>query len=112
MMKANNNKNLFKSYCGFYAFFLFFKMKGFEMVKCESLRINMYRITHTGKISKFSRNSTHIPTGCESLFTSFRRLKESKLLQKRLNQGTCNTFVLTRLFGSLKWNLIKCTFSF
>ena len=26
------------------------------MVKCESLRINMYRITHTGKISKFSRN--------------------------------------------------------
>ena len=31
-------------------------MKGLEMVKCESLRINMFRITHTGKISKFSRN--------------------------------------------------------
>ena len=26
------------------------------MIKCESLRINMFRITHTGKISKFSRN--------------------------------------------------------
>ena len=26
------------------------------MVKCESLQINMFRITHTGKISKFSRN--------------------------------------------------------
>ena len=57
MMKASNNKNLFKSYCGFYAFFDCFTMKGLEMVKCESLRINMYRITHTGKISKFSRNT-------------------------------------------------------
>ena len=28
------------------------------MVKCESLRMNMYRITHTGKVSKFSRNSS------------------------------------------------------
>ena len=27
------------------------------MVKCESLRINMFRMTHTGKVSKFSRNS-------------------------------------------------------
>ena len=27
------------------------------MVKCESLRMNMYRITHAGKISKFSRNT-------------------------------------------------------
>ena len=27
------------------------------MVKCESLRINMFRITHTGKVSKFSRNN-------------------------------------------------------
>ena len=53
MMKASNNKNLFKSYCGFYAFFLFFKMKGLEMVKCESLRINMYRITHSGKSVNF-----------------------------------------------------------
>ena len=26
------------------------------MVKCESLRINMYRITHTGKSVNFSRN--------------------------------------------------------
>ena len=56
------------------------------------------------------RVRTHIPTGCESLFTSFQRLKESKLLQKRLNQGNCNTLVLTRLFCSLKWNLIKWTF--
>ena len=31
-------------------------MKELEMVKCESLRINMFRITHTGKVSKFSRN--------------------------------------------------------
>ena len=30
------------------------------MVKCESLRINMFRITHTGKISKFSRNILHL----------------------------------------------------
>ena len=28
------------------------------MVKCESLRINMFRITHTGKVSKFSRNTS------------------------------------------------------
>ena len=28
-------------------------MKGLEMVKCESLRINMYRITHTGKSVNF-----------------------------------------------------------
>ena len=28
------------------------------MVKCESLRINMFRITHTGKVSKFSRNNS------------------------------------------------------
>ena len=34
-------------------------MSGLEMVKCESLRINMFQITHTGKISKFSRNKTH-----------------------------------------------------
>ena len=61
MMKASHNKNLFKSYCGFYRFFLFIKMKGLEMVKCESLRINMFRITH-GKISKFSRNN------CEDRF--------------------------------------------
>ena len=32
-------------------------MKGLEMVKCESLRINMFRITHTGKVNKFSRNN-------------------------------------------------------
>ena len=53
MMKASNNKNLFKSYCGFYAFFWFIKMKGLEMVKCKSLRINMLRITHTGKSVNF-----------------------------------------------------------
>ena len=29
--------------------FLFTKMKGLEMVKCESLRINMFRITTTRK---------------------------------------------------------------
>ena len=28
-------------------------MKGLEMVKCESLRINMFRITHTGKSVHF-----------------------------------------------------------
>ena len=28
-------------------------MKGLEIVKCESLRINMYRITHTGKSVNF-----------------------------------------------------------
>ena len=28
-------------------------MKGIEMVKCESLRINMFRITHTGKSMNF-----------------------------------------------------------
>ena len=32
------------------------------MVKCESLRINMFRIIHTGKISKFSRNSNQLNT--------------------------------------------------
>ena len=33
--------------------FLIIKMKGLEMVKCESLRINMFRITHTGKSVNF-----------------------------------------------------------
>ena len=28
-------------------------MKGLEMVKCESLRMNMYRITQTGKSMNF-----------------------------------------------------------
>ena len=28
-------------------------MKGLEMVKCESLRINMFQITHTGKSVNF-----------------------------------------------------------
>ena len=28
-------------------------MKGLEMVKCKSLRINMLRITHTGKSVNF-----------------------------------------------------------
>ena len=28
-------------------------MKGLEMIKCESLGINMYRITHTGKSVNF-----------------------------------------------------------
>ena len=28
-------------------------MKGLEMVKCESLRINMFRVTHTGKSVDF-----------------------------------------------------------
>ena len=28
-------------------------MKGLEMVKCKSLRINMFRITHTGKSMNF-----------------------------------------------------------
>ena len=28
-------------------------MKGLEMVKCESLRINMFRITRTGKSVNF-----------------------------------------------------------
>ena len=53
MMKASNNKNLFKSYCGFYACFWFIEMKGLEMVKWKSLRINMFRITHTGKSVNF-----------------------------------------------------------
>ena len=35
MMKASNNKNLFKSYCGFYAFFRFIEMKGLEMVNVK-----------------------------------------------------------------------------
>ena len=43
MMKVSNNKNLFKSYCSFYTFFFcFIKMKGLEMVKCGSLRKNMF----------------------------------------------------------------------
>ena len=33
--------------------FLITKMKGLEMVKCESLRINMFRITHTRKSVNF-----------------------------------------------------------
>ena len=67
MMKASNNKNLFKSYCGFLCiFFLFIKMKGLEMVKCESLRMNMYRITHTGKSMNFP-----VTLACSSEHISF-----------------------------------------
>ena len=47
-------------------------MKGLEMVKCKSLRMNMYRITHTGKstnfpvtsnpVSEFTMTVRHSPT--------------------------------------------------
>ena len=35
-------------------------MKGLEMVKCESLRINMFRITHTGKSENFPVTTARI----------------------------------------------------
>ena len=34
-------------------------MKGLEMVKCESLRRNMFRITHTGKSVNFPVTVNH-----------------------------------------------------
>ena len=50
IMKASKKIKIYsKSYCGFCSIFLFTKMKGQEMVKCESLRINMFRITTTRK---------------------------------------------------------------
>ena len=36
-------------------------MKGLEMVKCESLQINMYRITHTGKSVNFPVTVPTVP---------------------------------------------------
>ena len=47
MMKASNNKNLFQKLLWFLNNFWFTKMKGLEMVKWESLRINMFQITAT-----------------------------------------------------------------
>ena len=48
------------------------------MVKCESLRMNMYRITHTGKISKFSRNSmSHPGSNAKFLFVG---LSEDRII--------------------------------
>ena len=47
MMKASNNKNLFQKLLWFLNNFWFTKMKGPEMVKWESLRINMFQITAT-----------------------------------------------------------------
>ena len=49
MMKASNKKIYSESYSGFYTVFWFTKMKGPEMVKCEGLGINMFRITTTRK---------------------------------------------------------------
>ena len=91
MMKASNKKNLFKSYCGFYAFFWFIEMKGLEMVKCKSLRINMLRITHTGKsvyvlvtplerklVTKWERSSAQ---------TSLNSLGESRINEQNQEEG-------------------------
>ena len=36
-------------------------MKGLEMVNCESLRINMFRITHTGKSVNFPVTTSNRP---------------------------------------------------
>ena len=61
-------------------------MKGLEMVKCKSLRINMLRITHTGKSVNFpvtiayslsyllrlSTTVTELITVCLSLFTALK----------------------------------------
>ena len=46
-MKASNNNNLFQKLLWFLYIFWLTKMKGLEMVICESLRINMFRITTT-----------------------------------------------------------------
>ena len=71
--------------------FLMIKMKGLEMVKWESLRINMYRITHTGKSVNFSRNTferrTDFPMG-KIYLSLFREIKVAQhTFRLRLNPG-------------------------
>ena len=58
MMKASNNKNLFKSYCGFCTFHLTTKEKNPNNRILQMWKyMNIYVPNNThGKISKFSRN--------------------------------------------------------
>ena len=52
-------------------------MKGLEMVKCESLRINMLRITHTGK-------SVNFPVAeCKALQGAIKERNAKKELKKK-----------------------------
>ena len=111
-MKASNNKNLFKSYCGFYAFFWFIKMKGLEMVKCKSLRINVFRITHTGKISKFSRNKTFfVNRHCQYFLCGF--INKQPLLHHKFNFELCVNlnwrWRLKNVVSSFNWSR-RCLF--
>ena len=48
-------------------FFDFFKMKGLEMIKCKSLRINMLPITHTGKSVNFPVTGANFVTFLSNL---------------------------------------------
>ena len=46
-------------------------MKGLEMVKCKSLRINMFRITHTGKSVNFPVTSVIILLDAHAVKTRY-----------------------------------------
>ena len=54
------------------------------MVKCESLRINMFRITHTGKVSKFSSN---IPNCTRNHVITYTNIMASLLKTKDIKNG-------------------------
>ena len=49
IMKASNKQKSIPKATVVFIHFLFTKMRGLKMVKCKSLRINMFRITTTRK---------------------------------------------------------------
>ena len=50
------------------------------MVKCESLRMNMYRITHTGKSMNFPVTQCSPEAPAAGVFAGYSRLKRPLLL--------------------------------
>ena len=64
MMKASNKQESIPKATVVFIHFLIYQdertcinSNKLNIVKCESLRINMFRITTHGKVSKFSRNT-------------------------------------------------------
>ena len=70
------------------------------MVKCESLRINMFRITHTGKISKFFRNKM-LGTSYVTDLPEILKKKSFSLLPKTFNLPTVDTTFMEVNFSNV-----------
>ena len=77
-------------------------MKGLEMVKCESLRMNMYRITQTGKSMNFPVTTVNF-VGLKEIYTL--RKNASNVNVRKF--ATCNKERRRHLQRQLKCALEK-----